>query len=51
MLVKFLQDYNGYQKKGEILDVHKPLAEMLIKEGVCEIAQNEPVKVKKNKSK
>lgn len=35
MKVIFLKDYNGYQKKGEILEIGNHLAELLIKEGVC----------------
>lgn len=55
MLVKFLKDYNGYQKEGEILEMGEPLAKLLISEKVVElVTENEnekevPKKQKKQK--
>jgi len=52
MLVRFLQDYNGYQKKGEILEMGEPLARLLISEKVVELVTEQKKEVpKKEKNK
>ena len=48
MLVEFLQDYNGYQKKGEVLDINKPLAEYLINQKIVKISKNENLQDNQN---
>ena len=35
MKVIFLTDYNGYQKKGDILEISDNFGKLLIKKGVC----------------
>jgi hypothetical protein len=35
MIVEFIKNYNGYQKKGDIVDVNTPLALYLIQEKIC----------------
>jgi hypothetical protein len=48
MVVEFLQNYNGYQKKGEVLEINKHLAEYLINKKIVKISKNENLQNDKN---
>jgi hypothetical protein len=48
MKVKYLKDDNGFQKKGEILELSEPLAKELIRQCIAEEVKEE-VNDKKDK--